>query len=40
MPGTYYVENVLVDIDFTAALPTPPDSLINRLRQEYRIIPY
>lgn len=37
-PGAYYIDNVLVDIDFTAASPISPDSLVNRLRQEYRII--
>lgn len=37
--GTFYVNNTLVDFDFTATSPISPDSLINRLRQEYRITP-
>ncbi|MEC3879700.1 CPBP family intramembrane glutamic endopeptidase [Parapedobacter sp. 10938] len=39
-PETYYIENVLVDIDLRAAYPIPLDSLINRLGQEYKIIPH
>lgn len=39
-PDTYYIENVLVDIDLRAATPIPLDSLIDRLGQEYRIIPH
>jgi len=38
-PGAYYADNALVDIDFVARSPILPDSLIYRLRQEYRIIP-
>lgn len=36
--NAYYADNTLIDIDFKAALPISPDSLINLLRQEYRII--
>lgn len=38
-PGAWYVDDALVDIDFKAASPIPPDSLISLLGQQFRMIP-
>lgn len=38
-PGAWYIDDALVDIDFKAAAPIPPDSLISLLAQKFRMIP-
>ncbi|MFB2120848.1 hypothetical protein [Parapedobacter sp. 2B3] len=38
-PGMWYVDDALVDIDFKAASPIPPDSLISLLGKKFRMIP-
>ncbi|MFC3197635.1 CPBP family intramembrane glutamic endopeptidase [Parapedobacter deserti] len=38
-PGAWYVDDALVDIDFKATSPIPPDSLISLLGQQFRMIP-
>ena len=38
-PNTWYVDDALVDIDFKATSPIPPDSLISLLGEQFRMIP-